>query len=74
MSIHSHPESARESSSEPTTDPTPQSSGPAESTAVAEPASSANESFDSHDAAATFDYSCTHRLPNTVDRENKRVG
>ncbi|MCU4802600.1 hypothetical protein OB920_19735 [Halobacteria archaeon HArc-gm2] len=61
-------------------DPAPRHASPAEPTfeSDADPTSddesTPNPSYDTHDAAATFDTGSTVRLPNTIDGENKRVG
>lgn len=45
-----------------------------ETTLPADREPSAGDGYDAHEAAATFDTGDTRRLPNTVDRENQRVG
>ena len=64
MSTHIDPAPRHASPVEPTIEP---------GTDSASDETSAGESYDAHDAAATFDTGSTVRLPNTVDDENKWV-
>jgi len=68
MSTHAPPQS-RHASPGSTVDPDAEGSTAEKS--ADEPQTT--DSYDTHDAAATFG-ACDYRLPNTVDRENKRVG
>jgi hypothetical protein len=68
MSTHAPPQS-RHASPGSTVDPDADAST-AEKSADE---SQTTDSCDTHDAAATFG-ACDYRLPNTIDRENKRVG